>query len=358
MKNEGKTCAAVTAFKFPFQPNEPPKEWPDREAGKEDTTAPIISFPVGGSAEALPVHLTAATCEGNAANVPTSLKFTGHEVSRLLGGEVATWNDAELAASNPALKKCPGSVTRVVRFDNSGTTNIVKQYLVRFENSRNGGAPTCAKEPWLFYNGSPNTKWPEASEGGTCSPVVTAGTSGEPALIVKLKETPGGIGYGDLSNTVGPEVEGAGFVNPTVQNATKTSFQAPEEGNGANCNFKSLTLPGVTAEEAVGLNLKNNWSNNNETNPGSPPNHENPSDLGPLYPICGLTFDMVYEGLSNTEGKANPISRLTANQRRTLYSYMSYILSSEAQEHLGSIEYAPLPTTWLPLLREGFQEKF
>ena len=47
---EGKTCAATTTFKFPFQPNEPPKEWPDREAGHEDTTAPLMSFPIGGSA--------------------------------------------------------------------------------------------------------------------------------------------------------------------------------------------------------------------------------------------------------------------------------------------------------------------
>ena len=358
VKNEGKTCAATITFKFPFQPNEPPKEWPDREAGKEDTTAPIMSFPVGGASVALPVHLTAATCENNPANVPTSLKFTAHEVSRIFGGEAATWSDTELAGTNPALKKCPGAITRVVRFDNSGTTNIFKSYLIRAETPRAGGAPTCAKESWAFYNGSPNTKWPEASEGGTCTAVVTAGKSGGPALIEKLKTVEGGIGYADLSNATGPEVEGAGFVNPTVQNAIKTSFQSPEEGNGANCTYKVVSLPGVTAEESVGLNIKNNWSNNNETNAGSPANHENPTDLGSLYPICGLTFDLVYTGLSNTEGKANPISRLSANQRRTLYSYMSYILSSEGQEHLGSIEYAPLPTTWLPLLREGFQEKF
>lgn len=358
VEGEGKKCSETTTFRFPFQPNEPPKEWPDKEAGHEDTTANLMSFPVGGSSVALPVHITAATCENNAANVPTELKFTAKEVSRIFGGEAATWSDKELAETNPKLAKCPGVITRVVRFDNSGTTNIFKSFLIRAENSRNGGAPTCAKEPWSFYNSSPNTKWPSKSEGGTCTEVVTGGTSGNPALIAKLKTVEGGIGYADLSNATGAEVEGAGFVNPTVQNAIKTAFEAPEEGSGANCTYKVVSPPGVTAEESVGLNPKNSWSNNNEANAGSPPNHENVTDLGSLYPICGLTWDLVYEGLHAEEGTKSPISRLTNNQRRTLYSYMSYLLSEEGQDHMSSIEYAPLPTTWLRLMREGFQEGF
>jgi ABC-type phosphate transport system substrate-binding protein len=367
VKGEGKTCASTTTFKFPFQPNEPPKEWPDKEAGHEDTTAPIMSFPIGGSSVALPVHITAATCENNAAQVPTELDFTAKEVSRIFGGEALTWNDTELAENNPALKKCPGPITRVVRFDNSGTTNIFKSFLIRGETPRNGGSPTCAtsEKEWSFYNGSPNTNWPHTgtyqgitTEGGTCSEIVNGGSSGNPALIAKLKTVEGGIGYADLSNATGAEVEGAGFVLAKVQNATKNEFVSPVEGSTANCTYKVLTLPGATAKEAVGLNPKNSWSNNNELNSGSPANHGNATDLGSLYPICGLTWDLVYTGLHAEEKTPNPISRLTNNQRRTLYSYMSYLLSSEGQEHLATIEYAPLPSTWLPLLRTGFQANF
>ena len=67
---------------------------------------------------------------------------------------------------------------------------------------------------------------------------------------------------------------------------------------------------------------------------------------------------MVYKGLHAEEGTKNPISRLTNNQRRTLYSYFTYMLSSTGQDHMSSIKYAPLPSAWLPLLREGFQENF
>jgi hypothetical protein len=49
---------------------------------------------------------------------------------------------------------------------------------------------------------------------------------------------------------------------------------------------------------------------------------------------------------------------LTADQRRTLYSYGTFILSSAAQELLGSSFYAPVPTGWLAKLRTGFQENF
>jgi hypothetical protein len=88
-------------------------------------------------------------------------------------------------------------------------------------------------------------------------------------------------------------------------------------------------------------------------------NHENATDLGSKYPICGLTFDLVYTGLheNNTEGKG-AINRLTADQRRTMYSYFTFILSSAGQEIPGKIHYAPLPSSWLPKLEQGFQENF
>jgi hypothetical protein len=52
------------------------------------------------------------------------------------------------------------------------------------------------------------------------------------------------------------------------------------------------------------------------------------------------------------------MSRLTADQRRTLYSFWTFVLSSTAQETLSSIDYAALPASWLGTLREGFQENF
>jgi len=307
-----------------------------------------MSFPVAGSGVAPVTNLTEANC---GVKPPASLNFTGRELSRIMGGDVAKWNDAELVATNPGLEKCTGAITRVVRQDSSGTTNIIKQYLIRIDNERSGA--TCANgKKWEAYF-TTNTEWPgkqKPGEEGTCSTITTAPKSGNGELLTKLKETPGGIGYADLN-----EAHGSGLLLPNIQNATATSFQPPNVGTAANCDFKALSLPGLTASDAVGLNNEDNWSNNNEVN-GSP-NHENATNLGSKFPICGITFMLVYAGLDNG-AVANPISRLTADQRRTLYSYSTFVLSSAAQELLGSSFYSPIPVAWEGKLREGFQENF
>lgn len=343
----GSIGGCAITFSPPFQPT--PGPYPDKEAGKEDIQANIMSFPIAGASEALPVNLTAANCGGTA---PKEISFTANEVSRIFGGDIAKWNDTELVANNASLTNCNVAIKRVVRFDNSGTTNIFKQYLIRADETRSttvnctGGSPT---KTWAFYNGSPNTLWPGQTAGdGTCSEVLTAGTSGGQALVTKLKETEGGVGYADLADAVGQ-----GLTIATVRNATNTSYQAASAGSGANCDFSALSLPGSTAGEAVGLNTEDSWANNNAPSP----DHENATDLGSKYPICGLTFDLVYSGLDNG-AVANPISRLTADQRRTLYSYMTFILSSAAQDNLTTAHYAPLPSSWLPKLRGGFQANF
>ena len=354
VKDEGKTCSSTIAGKYkpPFQPNTP-EEWPDTQAGQEDTTAPIMTVPIAGSAVALPVNLTAANCGGSQENVPTTLEFTAKEVSRVFGGDAANWDDAELVKNNPALANCTGAIIRVVREDSSGTTDLFKQYLIRAENARS--TAVCAPgKAWEAYFKT-DTEWPgkqNPGKEGTCSEIITPVTSGNAALIAKLKETPDGIGYADL-----PNAEGQGLLLPTVVNAAGTGAKAPNAGKGANCTFSVVSLPGATAEEAVGLNPKDNWGNNNNTNAGSPENHQDVADLGTLYPICGITFDLVYTGLDNGS-VPNAISRLSADQRRTLYSYITYILSSAAQDRLSSNYYAPLPTAWLPTLRKGFQKEF
>jgi ABC-type phosphate transport system substrate-binding protein len=333
------------SFEPPFQPK--PGPWPNGS----DIQANLMSFPVAGASEALPVHLTAASCEGT--TPPSTLNFTAKEISRIFGGDAATWNDPELVATNPSLSKCTAPITRVVREDSSGTTNIFKQYLIRAENERTGQKCAEGKKWEAFFK--TNTEWPgkqKPGEEGTCSVITTAATSGGAALIKKLKETEAGIGYADLADAAGQE----GLTLPNVQNATATSFQAPQLGKGANCTFGVLSLPGSTSSDAVGLDPEDNYANNNEE-VNHNPTHENATDLGTKYPICGVTFDLVYTGLDNG-AVANPISRLTADQRRTLYSYFSFILSSTAQEKLGSIDYAPLPASWLPTLREGFQVNF
>jgi ABC-type phosphate transport system substrate-binding protein len=351
----GATGGCGIAFEPPFQPG--PAPFPN----SNDIAAPVMALPIVGSSVALVIHLGTTSCTGTA---PTSLKFTPKEVSRLYGGDVANWNDAELVATNPALEtgKCTGPVTRVVRQDSAGQSTILKQYLIRVDNERTGatcGVISGVIQKWESYF-TTNTLWPgkqKVGEEGTCSAITTATNSGGAELLAKLKTVEGGIGYIDLAEAVGQ----SGIVSASVQNATGTKFEAPSIGGGpANCLFSALPAPpGSSNSDAVGLNAEDNWSNNNEGNPGAPANHENATDLGSKYPICGLTFDLVYTGLNSNNGEGkSAISRLTADQRRTMYSFFTFILSSAGQEVPGKIHYAPLPSSWLPKLEQGFQENF
>lgn len=360
---ESGKAACELAFQVPYTPQG------TSEGGKfvfpsaGDTTAPLMSFPIGGSAVALVVNFGTACTKD-----PTALKLTAKETSRLFGGDVATWADAELVANNPILTTdgCTGAVTRVVRQDSSGTTNIFKQYLIRAELAREGqkcGVIEGKIQNWEAYF-STNTEWPgktakhTPAEEGTCSAITTAAKSGNPELLKTLEKTNGGIGYADL-----PQAEEyPQFVEATVENSTGTALQAPSSSSGANCTYTGVvSLPGSTAAEAVGLapqttngkgeNITPNWANNA---PGVP---ENVTDRGSKYPICGLTFDLVYTNME-TANSSNPVVGMTADQRRTLYSYFTYILGSNGQNILSNIYYAPLPSTWLQTLREGFQENF
>jgi ABC-type phosphate transport system substrate-binding protein len=338
----GKTGGCGITFAPPFAPA---PTYPNAA----DTTAPVMTLPVVGAAVTVDVHLTAANCEGTA---PSSLSFTPKEVSRIFGGAAATWNDAELVASNPSLAKCTLPIARVVRIDSAGMTEILKAYMVRVDNERTGQNCAAGKK-WTAYQKT-NTEWPgkqKPTEEGTCSSITTAATSGGPADVKKIEETEGGVGYNDLADAAGHA-----FIIANVQNATATSFQAPNAGKAANCTLSVLSLPGSTASDAVGLNSEDNYATNNEE-VNKNPTHQNATDLGSKYPICGVVFDLVYTGLDNG-AVPNPIAPLSADQRRTLYSYFSFVLSSIAQEKLGSIDYTPLPSSWLPTLREGFQSNF
>src|SRR5262249_10240908 len=74
---------------------------------------------------------------------------------------------------------------------------------------------------------------------------------------------------------------------------------------------------------------------------------------GTLYPICGATWLLVYTGLNNG-AVANANSRLNADQRRNLFSYVLYILSSPGQKVVASNFYAPLTNGLRDQERTGF----
>lgn len=307
-----------------------------------------MSFPVAGGAVAIGVRLEATT---GCPTPPAALNLTSADVSKLLGGDIANWNDATLVADNPDLSGCDKPVKRVVRSDSSGTTQNLKNYLKNVDANRAGATCQGAVTWTSLASSANNAVWPNAGDG-TCASLQTAnGSNGVIALLNGNDSTgapnDGGIAYADLSDW-----STAGDTLASVAAAVGGAFQAPSAGASSNCSFAGL-LPGTNANDAVGLNVstKIGWATDAD------PIRSDFTNKGSAYPICALTWDLVYTSL-NGNSATTAIAGLTADQRRTLYSYFTYVLSPQAQGRLAVAGFTQLPAGFLTKLRSGFQTNF
>jgi hypothetical protein len=118
--------------------------------------------------------------------------------------------------------------------------------------------------------------------------------------------------------------------------------------------------------------VNDNWANDAGAalSPQAPADQrENITFAGSGYPLCGLTFDMVYAGINDEAGEtapvtgasptvAGPVIGITNDSLRTLYSYMGYVFSPAGQANLDKQTYDELPAAWLSTLRAGFQNNY
>ena len=376
-----------------------------------DLTEPMMSFPIAGYAVAIVANLTAADCDGQP---PGSLDLDQAQVDEIWWGEVSNWSSASLAQGSDAwLANCDVPITRVVRSDDAGTTATLQRYVgqgseyaydlypqgscgvvgstctilngitnIACTTSPSGPSPSLdcipanACEPTgecdtengyllrLCYAnnlgyGSPSGPALPPYGGWPCGTDVV-GADGDAALLSLLADTPGGVGYADLAaedQFVGQTHDQ--FVTASVENGTQTAYVPPQAADTANCDFSILTLPGFTWSDAIGLNSEDNWAVDNAQVNGQAYgsiDHENATNLGSRYPICGLSFDFVYTGLS--AGSSSAITQLSPDQRRTLYAFFTYVFSSSAQQKISNANYAVLPNLWLRSLQNGFQQGF
>jgi ABC-type phosphate transport system substrate-binding protein len=304
-----------------------------------------MGFPVAGSAVSIGVNLGVGTCPTG--TLPTSVRFSALTLSQIFSGTITNWNDAAIVADNPGWNTgCTGAITRVVRNSKSGTTQTFKNFLKNSDGSR----ALCDGNTWtILAQDANNTLWPA---GGAC-PAITTATGGG-GVATTTASTDGAIGYADYPDWFGKAVKLA-----SLGNAAGTAFVSPgpgTSGSSANCvsAFTSASLPGSSTADAVSLSPTGlNWATD------ATPNRSDLTYQGTGYPICALTFDFVYTGLRDTAGtQTNAIWRLTNDQRRTLYSYFTYVLSPAAQFRLTTAGYDQLPAPWLTKLRQGFQANF
>src|SRR5262249_18203263 len=135
------------------------------------------------------------------------------------------------------------------------------------------------------------------------------------------------------------------------RNAVNNAYKAPTlAGTTANCSLATLTVPGGGTAGAVGLSASDTWATDN---PGV--KHSDITFQGSAYPVCQLTFALVYTGLG---GGGKAVARLSADQRATVRAFFTYSLSSLGQQRLAGASFTPLPTSFVDQFRAGFASNF
>jgi phosphate transport system substrate-binding protein len=155
----------------------------------------VLLFPVTAGSIVLAYNLEGVT----------DLKLSREAYVGIFLGQIKTWNDPKIAASNPGVKLPAKNITPVHRSDGSGTTFVFTQHL------------SAINEKWKAGPGSgTSVEWP----GGV------AGKKND-GVTALLSQTPGSIGYIEYGFAVSSkqpmaalENKAGKFIAPTLASAT------------------------------------------------------------------------------------------------------------------------------------------
>ncbi len=230
----------------------------------------ILHFPTVGGAVVLAYNLP---------SLRLPLHLTSQLIAGIYRGKITTWNDKRIAAANPGMALPAAPILPVHRSDGSGTTNIFTTYLSAVDGS------------WKEMVGAnTSVSWP-----------VGIGGKGNEGVSGLIRQSQGAIGYVELAYAKQNKLPVAHvqnrsgkFIEPTLASTT-----AAAEG-AAPMLAKDVRFPIVN------------------------------SPAPDAYPICGLTFLLVYQDQKDP-GKAHALA-----------GFIEWAIH-EGQSVAPSLDYAPLP---------------
>jgi ABC-type phosphate transport system substrate-binding protein len=333
------TDGATTADSFP-------------NPGDTFTGQQVMLFPIGISAVTMFANLPKACGTG-------TLKLSGADLAGIWGGSITDWSqitDAGFTAGSVCTTGLP--IVRVVRSDNSGTTQSFDNYLAdangysattcdaatgdhsqtfaQLQNnqaqSQNSDAywpgtggkisiPSGATAPNVYSSGTSSVGGYAHTNALICgSPILASQNAGGPALIDLAETVSGAIGYADYADTQHDTSNFASSVTNNkmdVFNVQSSSGSYPADAvapitstKASNCSAAGASLPGG-ATDAVNLNQPGDWDLTAETAPNQSDDDIAYADEGSTYPICSLTWDFVWAGEAGNEVAA-PVNGNTA----------------------------------------------
>jgi ABC-type phosphate transport system substrate-binding protein len=263
----------------------------------------------------------------------TIKNITNKELEKSFRGIVLKWSELENAEGGEA---CESPLTRVVRFDGSGTTYQFKNYL----GLANTASLPCIEKTWKQLEpiensatGAPNTSWPESCKK-VLSPVVRPAAKGGGEEVKTVNKTPGSIGYAALPDAEANggtviNVQNNGFVSIEEATYGEPQIAGASAGKGtANCAATKYVVP--TEGRRTGTGVDVDWSQVFGALPAIG---------GTAYPLCTLTYDLAFQGYKEAGFKFAPYQTV----RDFLNGYV--VFGGQTALITSETNYAPLPET-------------
>lgn len=222
------------------------------------------------------------------------LKLSGKTLSGIYLGTIKNWQDAAIKKDNPGVNLPKQGIVVVHRTDGSGTTNIFTTYLAAV-----------------------NTKWKsQVSQGLSVSWPLGIGGKGSEGVTGVVKQSPGAIGYVELTYAEENHLPVA-----QIQNAAGKYISPTAAGTSAAIDAFSGELSKDVRTPIVNA-------------PASAPD---------AYPISGLTFLLV------------PKQAKDPNKAAAVKGFVQYIITG-GQDPAEQLHYAKIPASLQQIDQELLQQ--
>ena len=217
----------------------------------------------------------------NLPDLKQPLQISGEDLADIFLGKIKTWHDPAIAKDNPGVALPSSNIVVVHRADSSGTTNAFTTYL------------SSVSSEWKDKIGKgTQVQWP-----------VGLGGKGSEGITGQLRQTPGAIGYVELTF------------------ATQNKLPVASIGNQAH----KYVVPGTASTTAAIAAFADQLTKDPRVPIVNPP-----ASAPDAYPISTLTFLII------------PKDGTDAAKRSALKSFITYVIT-DGQTEAEKLEYAPLP---------------
>ena len=235
----------------------------------------------GGPVMHIPTVLGAVVVTYNVPELKRALRLDGTTLADIFLGKITKWNDARIAALNPATKLPASDILVVHRSDGSGTSYVFTDYLA------------AVSTDWATKPGKgKEVQWP-----------VGLGGKGNEGVAGQVKQLPGSIGYVELAYAKQNKLAYADIRNAQGQFVTPTIGAVTAAAAGAAAKLPPSTDYRVSIVNATGKGA---------------------------YPISSFTWLLVYRNQTD------------AAKGRKLIDFVRWALT-EREKSAATLDYAPLP---------------